>query len=42
MQLEENILSRSEYEKALAGKRHWRDVEAPRAGQSLPVPDYVS
>lgn len=25
MQLEENILSRPEYEKALAGKRHWRD-----------------
>jgi predicted transcriptional regulator YheO len=26
--LDENILSRDEYEKALAGKRHWRD-EAP-------------
>jgi predicted transcriptional regulator YheO len=26
MRLEENILSRAEYEKALAGKRHWRDV----------------
>jgi hypothetical protein len=25
MQLEENILSRPEYEKALAGKRHWRE-----------------
>jgi hypothetical protein len=25
MQLEENILSRPEYERALAGKRHWRD-----------------
>ncbi|MFO1394334.1 MAG: PAS domain-containing protein [Steroidobacteraceae bacterium] len=25
MQLDENILSRPEYEKALAGKRHWRD-----------------
>jgi len=25
MRLEENILSRPEYEKALAGKRHWRD-----------------
>jgi predicted transcriptional regulator YheO len=25
MQLDENILSRAEYEKALAGKRHWRD-----------------
>jgi hypothetical protein len=30
MQLEENILSRPEYEKALAGKRHWRDE--PRGG----------
>jgi hypothetical protein len=30
MRLEENILSRPEYEKALAGKRHWRD-EAPAA-----------
>jgi YheO-like PAS domain len=26
MQLDENILSRPEYEKALAGKRHWRDA----------------
>jgi predicted transcriptional regulator YheO len=26
MQLEENILSRPEYEKAMAGKRHWRDA----------------
>jgi len=25
MQLDENILSRPEYEKAVAGKRHWRD-----------------
>jgi hypothetical protein len=25
MQLDENILSRVEYEKSLAGKRHWRD-----------------
>ncbi len=25
MALEENILSRAEYERALAGKRHWRD-----------------
>jgi predicted transcriptional regulator YheO len=25
MQLDENILSRTEYERALAGKRHWRD-----------------
>jgi hypothetical protein len=25
MQLDENILSRPEYEKALAGKRHWRE-----------------
>ncbi|MDA0707401.1 MAG: PAS domain-containing protein [Proteobacteria bacterium] len=25
MQLEENILSKDEYEKALAGKRHFRD-----------------
>jgi hypothetical protein len=25
MQVEENILSRPEYEKALAGKRHWQD-----------------
>lgn len=28
MQLGENILSRPEYEKALAGKRHWRDSTA--------------
>jgi len=33
MRLDENILSRPEYEKALAGKRHWRD-EAP----VLPAP----
>jgi hypothetical protein len=26
MQLDENILSRPEYEKAVAGKRHWRDA----------------
>ncbi len=26
MRLDENILSRPEYEKALAGKRHWRDA----------------
>jgi predicted transcriptional regulator YheO len=26
MQLDENILSRAEYERALNGKRHWRDV----------------
>jgi hypothetical protein len=26
MQLNENILSRPEYEKAMAGKRHWRDA----------------
>jgi hypothetical protein len=25
MQLQENILSRPEYEKAMAGRRHWRD-----------------
>jgi len=25
MTLEENILSRPEYDKALAGKRHWRE-----------------
>ena len=25
MRLDENILSRTEYEKAMAGKRHWRD-----------------
>jgi predicted transcriptional regulator YheO len=30
MQLEENILSRPEYERALAGKRHWRDPAAAR------------
>jgi hypothetical protein len=29
MQLDENILSRPEYERALAGKRHWRDA-APK------------
>lgn len=28
MQVSENILSRPEYEKALAGKRHWRDEPA--------------
>jgi predicted transcriptional regulator YheO len=26
MRLDENILSRPEYEKAVAGKRHWRDL----------------
>jgi len=26
MQLEENILSRPEYERAMAGKRHWKDT----------------
>ncbi len=33
MSLEENILSRAEYERALAGKRHWRDrtASAPNA-----------
>jgi len=25
MQLDENILSRDEYQKALKGKRHWKD-----------------
>jgi predicted transcriptional regulator YheO len=30
MRLEENILSRAEYEKALAGKHHWRDEEPRR------------
>jgi hypothetical protein len=29
MQLDENILSRPEYERALAGKRHWQDRRAP-------------
>ena len=29
MRLDENILSRPEYEKALAGKRHWRDEAQP-------------
>jgi predicted transcriptional regulator YheO len=29
MQLDENILSRPEFERALAGKRHWKD-QAPR------------
>ena len=28
MQLDENILSRDEYQKALKGKRHWRDERA--------------
>jgi len=28
MQLDENILSRDEYQKALKGKRHWRDDRA--------------
>jgi hypothetical protein len=31
MRLDENILSRPEYEKALAGKRHWRDEVVPAA-----------
>lgn len=31
MALDENILSRDEYEKALAGKRHFRDFEAATA-----------
>jgi hypothetical protein len=29
MMLDENILSRDEYEKALAGKRHFRDFSLP-------------
>jgi predicted transcriptional regulator YheO len=29
MQLDENILSRAEYERALAGKRHWQDRRGP-------------
>lgn len=29
MKLEENILSRPEYEKSVAGKRHWRDERGP-------------
>jgi predicted transcriptional regulator YheO len=33
MKLDENILSRPEYEKAVAGKRHWRDPS-----DSRPVP----
>ncbi len=33
MALEENILSRAEYQRALAGKRHWRDEpQAPSIG----------
>ncbi len=35
MRLEENILSRPEYERALAGKRHWRDE--PAGGATLPA-----
>lgn len=35
MKLDENILSRPEFERALAGKRHWRDqsvrLDAPQA-----------
>jgi hypothetical protein len=31
MQIEENILSKDEYRLALAGKRHFRDVDAGRA-----------
>ena len=31
LQLEENILSKDEYRQALAGKRHFRDLEAGRA-----------
>ena len=34
MRLEENILSRPEYERALAGKRHWRDE--PEGVATLP------
>jgi hypothetical protein len=33
MSVDENILSRAEYEKAVAGKRHWRDEM-----QSTPSP----
>jgi hypothetical protein len=33
MRLDENILSRPEYDRALAGKRHWRD----RPGSELPL-----
>lgn len=29
MQIDENILSRPEYERALAGKRHWRERRTP-------------
>jgi hypothetical protein len=32
MPLDENILSRPEYERALAGKRHWRDHTVPEPG----------
>ncbi|MCE3283774.1 MAG: hypothetical protein K0R70_30 [Steroidobacteraceae bacterium] len=34
MQLDENILSRPEYERALAGKRHWRERHEPAAATS--------
>ncbi|HEX5648909.1 MAG TPA: PAS domain-containing protein [Steroidobacteraceae bacterium] len=34
MQLDENILSRPEYERALAGKRHWRERHEPAAASA--------
>jgi hypothetical protein len=36
MRLEENILSRPEYERACAGKRHWRDHTALAAPTTTP------
>ena len=36
MQLDENILSKDEYEKALAGKRHFRDFTAAAAAATTP------
>jgi len=36
MPLDENILSRPEYERALAGKRHWRDL-APNSAAAGPA-----
>jgi hypothetical protein len=31
MQLSENILSKQEFQKALHGKKHFRDTESPKA-----------
>lgn len=36
MELDENILSKSEYQMALEGKKHWRDLDYKHLNTSLP------